>query len=147
MQKRLERLGRMDAEENLRVQRNLQVGCFVAILLTLALYGAYRALDWLGLLPHEEDSVITAQASWFVGESKTCTSYPLSSGAAGAEAGKPAGYAVGGVACDDGPARQSKITFYGRVEQPEYNYVEWKCTREEKGFTCYELFGGTVPPR
>jgi hypothetical protein len=39
--------------------------------------GAYQAADSRGWLPHEEDSVITGQANWFLGESKDCMSYPL----------------------------------------------------------------------
>ena len=40
-------------------------------------YGTYQGLDSVGLVPHREDSIITAQANWFLGESKDCLSYPV----------------------------------------------------------------------
>jgi hypothetical protein len=115
----------------------------VVVVILGVVVGGYEALDSVGLISHEEDSVITAQANWFVGESKDCTSYPLSSEAARAM-NKTAGNAVYQVRCDDGPEHRVRIRFFGRVEQPEYHYVQWKCTHEEKGFTCYQVSGGAV---
>jgi len=37
-----------------------------------------------------------------------------------------------------------KITFYGRVEQPEYEWVQWRCTRNEDSFTCRQT-GNSEP--
>ncbi len=105
----------------------------------------YDKADSSGWISHEEDSVITAQTNWFVGESKNCTSYPLSPEAARAM-GKNAGDAVQRVDCDNGPEHHFKIKFYGRVEQPEYVAVQWSCTRTAGGFTCSELSGVAPPP-
>lgn len=94
----------------------------------------YEKLDSTGLLLHKRESVITAQANWFVGESKDCTSSPDGFGVA-------KGNAVQSLSCDDGPEHRVRITFFGRVNQPEYVLVQWKCTRSAEGFTCSELSG------
>jgi hypothetical protein len=97
----------------------------------------YNWLDSLGLIPHQEEGSITAQANWFVGESKTCTSLPLSA----PTEGKGIGYALSYLRCDEGPVHQVRIRFLGREEQPEYLTVYWKCTRKDSGFECDELSG------
>ena len=106
----------------------------------VAALAGYFGLDNYGWIPHNEDTKITAQANWFVGESKTCVSYPLDARTAQLM-GKNVGYAMPQVSCDDGPEHQIRITFYGREEQPEYMAVSWRCTREANKFTCYELSG------
>jgi hypothetical protein len=89
------------------------------------------------MLDHTVESSITAKANWFVGEIKNCTSTPLSA----ASNSKRAGYALSELYCDGGLSHQVEISFWGREEQLEYLYVEWKCRREESKFTCYELSG------
>lgn len=112
------------------------IGClFLLAILCGAVWAAYNGLDSSGWVPHTVGSVITAQASWMVGESKDCASRPLDSATASAES-KPVGYAFGAVECDDGPSHQIKITFYGREEQPTSSMAFWRCTRGESGFTC-----------
>ena len=107
------------------------IGCLVVVGLFGALVvGVYQALDRSGWIPHTAECAITARADWFVGESKTCTS------GVNSLTGE-----ITGLHCDDGPEHDVKIKYFGRVKQPEYAAVEWKCTRRESGFTCYEQSG------
>jgi len=118
------------------------LGClFVMAVIAAIFWAAHDGLDSHGWIPHNEETAITAQSSWFVGESKECVSYPPFNQAEAQPMGKPVGYAVGRIKCDDGPEHRVKIRFFGRIEQPEYEVVKWKCTREEDSFTCYELSG------
>jgi hypothetical protein len=99
----------------------------------------YENADSSGIIPHNEETTISAQPTWLVGESKDCVSYPLLTYAQAAPLGRPVGYAVDRINCDNGPQHRIRIKFFGRLEQPEYSAVQWKCTREEGGFTCYEI--------
>lgn len=102
----------------------------------------YEGLNFHGWIPHHADTMISAQGSWFVGQSKQCVSHPLAEGTARfAAEGKGVGYALGNLQCDEGPYREMSVTFWGRVRQPEYSAVLWKCTRKQDGFACYELSG------
>lgn len=125
-------------------------GCSVCLALVVVVfvggYGAYTGIDSSGWMPHSEDSVITAQANWFVGESKDCTSYPLDAKTAQAMK-KPKGYAIAQINCDDGPQHSVKITFFGRTEQPEYDWITWRCTRNESSFTCKQIANSPFQPR
>jgi hypothetical protein len=115
---------------------------FVCVLLAAGVSTkSYNEADSMGWISHTENSVITAQANWFVGESKMCYSYPLPRSLP--EPPLKAGNAVYQINCDNGPEHQMKIKFYGRVEQPEYSAVQWRCSRSESGFTCFELSGVT----
>jgi hypothetical protein len=114
------------------------VGCL--FLLLLGIGGALNGFDYLdsiGWISHETEAGITAQQTWFVGESKSCTSStyvaPLGD--------KPLGYALDAIECDSGPVHQVNIKFWGRKAQPEYAGVYWKCTRHENGFECFEMGG------
>jgi hypothetical protein len=89
-------------------------------------------------MEHREDSVITAQANWFVGESKECTSYPLDAKTAQI-VNKPKGYAISQIKCDGGSEHSVKISFFGRTEQPEYDWITWRCTRNQDSFTCKQI--------
>ena len=120
------------------------IGVLILIIVLVGVgVGGYTGLDSAGWIPHSEDTVITAQANWFVGESKNCMSAPLNAQAA-RTLNKAAGYAISQVSCDDGPEHNVKITFYGRVEQPEYEWVQWRCTRNEDSFTCRQT-GNSEP--
>ena len=119
---------------------------FVALLSLLPCLGL--ALHWAGShgrISHTVDTTITARPDWFIAQSKECVSYPMDAQAATA-AHQDAGYAVDAVYCDSGPARQIKVTFYGRLSQPEYDVVNWRCERNSDGFTCYELSGERLRP-
>lgn len=98
----------------------------------------YTWLDAAGRISHEEESSITAQTDWLVGESKYCESTPILDA-------QRNGYAVASLRCDEGPEHLTKIHFWGRELQPEYVTVYWKCTREESAFTCYESSGAPRP--
>jgi hypothetical protein len=112
------------------------VGCLVVLGVIAAIcYGGYTGIDSVGWIPHREDSVVTAEANWFVGESKDCMSYPLDDKTAQAT-GKTKGYAIAQVNCDGGPEHSVRVTFFGRTEQPEYGWISWRCTRNEDSFTC-----------
>lgn len=113
----------------------------VALLFLLSMFlvvcwAVCNSLDSAGLIAHREDTTINANASWFVGEWKECQSYPIA-----AAVGKDIGYALGSIVCDNGPAHNMKVTFWGRETQREYGVVKWRCTRTQDGFTCYELSG------
>jgi hypothetical protein len=79
--------------------------------------------------------------TWLIGESKESVSYTVP--AEYANIRRAVGHAVDLLHCDSGPNHQMKVTFWGRVNQPEYYSVTWKCTREQDAFTCYELSGQT----
>jgi len=114
-------------------------GCLVLLAVVCAVvYWAYTGIDSIGWMEHREDSVITAQANWFIGESKDCTSYPLDAKTAQA-LNKPKGYSVSQINCDGGPEHQVKISFFGRTEQPEYDWITWRCTRNDGSFTCKQI--------
>lgn len=120
------------------------LGCLILVGIAVGIcYGAYTGIDSVGWMSHREDSVITAESNWFVGESKDCTSYPLDSKTAKAT-GETTGYAISKINCDGGPEHSVRVTFFGRTEQPEYGWVTWRCTRNEGSFTCKET--GASPP-
>jgi hypothetical protein len=110
-------------------------GLFIICLLII--FYQWADSNWI---PHHADTMISAEESWFVGESKECVSSPLDTKTAAA-VGKDAGYAVDSLTCDSGPYRNVKVTIYGRVNQPENDSVNWKCTREQDGFTCRFVTG------
>jgi hypothetical protein len=56
------------------------------------------------------------------------------------------GYALSHLDCDNGPEHEVTIRFWGREEQPKAYVISWKCTREERGFTCVELGAYGLPP-
>ena len=116
---------------------------FGLVLLLGMIYSGYEALDDGGWIPHREETTITAQSNWFEGESKDCISNPLESQTALAMK-KPEGYAISKIACDRGPEHDLKITFYGKLEQPEHAWIGWRCTRNSDSFTCKQT--GNSPP-
>lgn len=104
-------------------------GCLIVLcLLGAAIYGGYQKLESVGYISHSVETVITAQGSWMVGESKECTS-PIRE--------TPFTY----ISCDGGPEHKVKITFYGREKQGGKAAI-WNCTRNdmsfmnENAFTC-----------
>jgi hypothetical protein len=116
-------------------------GCLILLcIIGFAIYGGYEWLDSIGWLQHREITTISARSDWLVGESKECWSAPLNSDA-GALLKKEIGYAISDVNCDDGPEHNMKVTFYGRKVQTEYKVVNWRCTRNEISFTCYQTGG------
>jgi hypothetical protein len=114
------------------------IGCVIlAVCVIFSGYWFYNRLDSMGMISHREDTFISAQSDWPVGESKLCQSITL---VAPLE-GKEAGYALSSLHCDNGPQHHMEIRFWGREEQPEYVAVDSNCTREEVGFTCREVSG------
>lgn len=117
----------------------------------------YRDFDSAGRISHQEESSISVDSSWLVGESKICESRPyparpsveLDGGnhapSVASGGGFSAGYAFAHLTCDRGPAHQMQITFWGRREQPEYESVSWKCTRGAGDFNCVEISGKLRP--
>lgn len=104
--------------------------------------GGYEQLDSGGWISHTEESLITAESNWFVGETKDCISYPLNVEAATAMH-KDYGDATYSINCDSGPQHRIEITFYGKTKQPDTAAVEWRCTRSEGSFECKQT--GTIP--
>ncbi len=117
-------------------QDNAGTGCVILILICAAIgYGLYEWLDSIGWIVHREDTFLTAQSNWFVGESKDCIAYPL---------GDAGGHdAIPRIHCDDGPEHSIRVTFYGRVWQPGRSWTSWRCTRSEYSFTCKQT--GAAP--
>jgi hypothetical protein len=112
------------------------LGWFIALaFFAMIAYAIYQGLDSFAWVPHRVDTVVTAQANWFVGESKNCSSYPLDSQTA-RSLKEPKGYGVARIGCDDGPEHSVKVTFYGKLEQPEHRWLSWRCTRNQDSFTC-----------
>ena len=95
-------------------------------------YGAWQGLDERGNIPHSRESIITAEPTWLVGESKTCTSVP--------ELALAYDVTVF-LRCDQGVRHQIRIRFWGRTERtdPLMNTVDWKCVKHTDSFVCYAL--------
>ena len=113
------------------------------ILLAVA-FGAWNGMNSSGWIPHTQVTTITAKANWLDGELKRCVSYPMDARTASA-ADKSSGYAVSKLYCDGGTDHQISVTFWGRLAQPEYDVVDWRCKRNSDSFTCYELSGERFP--
>jgi hypothetical protein len=103
-----------------------------------AAVGLYKVIDSKGMIPHEAEVSITAQGNWLVGESKTCATFP------GNPSNPQTGDAISFVSCDEGPAHQIRVEFWGRKRQAEYSAVYWKCKKEDSSFTCAELSATTA---
>jgi hypothetical protein len=115
------------------------LGCLIlAGILGAIVYGGYSGIDSAGWIPHREDSTITAQANWFVGESKECYSYPLDVQEAKAM-NRSVGDAIYKINCDGGPEHKVTITFYGKIEQPKNAWASWNCARREDSFVCKQI--------
>jgi hypothetical protein len=53
-------------------------GCLaILIVVGFLVFGGYNWLDGQGYISHSRETTITAEASWLVGESKTCYSTPI----------------------------------------------------------------------
>jgi hypothetical protein len=121
------------------------VGCLILVAIVVAFfYYGYSGIDSVGWIPHREDSLITAQANWFVGETKECSSNPLPAQAAKVM-GKVEGDAVYQIECDKGPEHKVNIEFYGKKVQPENALAFWNCTRKEDTFLCKQT--GALPSK
>ncbi len=127
-------------------------GCLWAIcVLALLIWGGDElwesSASWIS---HREETLITVNADWLVGESKDCWSIALDSQSA-VRLGKETGYAMYSVNCGDGPQHSIKVNFYGREIQGEGRLIKWRCEREQpsfwnyNSFTCYETGTEEVP--
>jgi hypothetical protein len=105
-----------------------------------AVMASYQGLDRAGYLSHTEVTDITVSPNWLVGETRQCNS-PVLHGSDATGAGKPHGYAMGVVVCDDSPVKTFSVTFYGRTEQREYSGIQWSCTKGSSAFTCKQTGG------
>jgi|SRR5882672_2523941 len=112
----------------------------VLILAVLLAVPSYFGLDEKGWVPHTLETVITAQATWIGGESKDCVSYPLDAKTA-ERLSRETGDAMTMITCDDGPSHRIKVQFFGRVVQPEFASVDWRCTRKVDEFECEQTGG------
>jgi hypothetical protein len=124
-----------------------QGGClgWLALLVVAGLFFYYtvssnpsapQPVDSTGYISHKVESTITADPSWIIGESRTCTSNPLDLLSA-KELHKPIGYALWGLACGgDGESHRITITFWGSEIQTGTKAAYWNCTRTSDSFTC-----------
>ncbi len=119
-------------------------------LIFFLVFGGYDFLDSVGWISHREQTLITANADWLVGESKECWSITLDSHGASL-LDKDTGYAMYSVDCGDGPQHSIKVKFYGREIQGQHTLVRWRCEREQPSFfnddafTCYETGNQEAP--
>ena len=137
-----------------------RIALIAAALWTVFVFGPklYDLADLEGWIPHQEESWISADGTWLVGESRICTSSPyrsdpvldeferkINADTVAPEPQRSVGYAFSNLTCDAGPAHRITITFWGRRDQPEYVSVSWKCTRGGSDFTCAEISGKHPP--
>jgi hypothetical protein len=119
-------------------------GLKLAILAGLVAVLSYLGLEENGWIPHTSETVITAQANWINGESKDCASYPLDAKTAEHMSKEP-GDAPTMIFCDDGPGHRIRVRFFGKLVQPDFASVEWRCTRKDEVFECQQT-GGKIKP-
>ena len=119
-------------------------GCLTTLcILALLIWGGYEWLDSLGRISHREETLITVNADWLVGESKECWSITLDSRSASL-LNREIGYAMYAVNCGDGPQHSIKVNFYGSEIQGANLLIKWHCEREQPSFlnddtfTCHE---------
>ena len=123
-------------------------------------YAEYRRLDSIGWIPHHEETDINyeneiygqndrqAAEKWSVGESKDCLSYPFFQVTSQHRNEPTTRTTINPLDCNlscdvirDGPdsgppSLHASVTFLGRTEQPEYDWIIWHCTRNVASFTC-----------
>lgn len=128
---------------------------------TLA-YTAYARLDSLGWIPHYAEVDInyetgiddeSAAEKWTVGKSKDCVCYPEDPVEAPRLNLSAELSAISPLDCrndivwDDvspPPPLHAPVTFWGRTEQPEYEWIKWHCTRNLHSLTCKQT-GNSAP--
>ncbi len=80
----------------------------------------------VGRISHREDTLITVNADWLVGESKECWSIALDYSSA-EMLNKETEYAMYSVNCGDGAQHSIKVKFYGRQIQVQNRLIRWRC--------------------
>ena len=118
-------------------------------LVMLAFYETYQYFDRTGHHLHVIETSITASCNWLVGETKECSSDVLTPASfrkrqASAVTGMDneiGEFASEGFRCDDGPNHTMNVRAYGRLRQPEYGKIFWRCTRTADSFECRETSG------
>jgi hypothetical protein len=112
----------------------------VAVVLLLGIvFALYSVLDAAGYISHTRETLISADPSWLVGESRICYSVPLEPEYASPHKAWDVTHRVG---CASGLDQYIKVTFHGRTARPELRAkfgVSWKCVRREDWFECYAL--------
>jgi hypothetical protein len=112
----------------------------VAVVLLLGIvYGLVSVLDAAGYISHTRETLINADPSWMVGESRMCYSVPLQPESAPRHEAWDVTHRVG---CGSGLDQYIKVTFHGRTARPELRAkfgVSWRCVRREDSFECYAL--------
>lgn len=123
-------------------------GCFLGVLFLVGViwgvaYAAYAGLDSIGWIGHREQAMMTVSPNWLEGERKACFSLIVYGEVARSD-GKPDGYALSHISCDDGPEHDVLVKFFGQEEQPGRAYAKWECVREQQSllndaaFTCLQ---------
>ena len=105
----------------------------------LVLFGGICLVFWTinwcrdnaGYVSHVRTVDVDVTPAWLVGELKPCTSFI---GHANRE--------VDAVYCGlSYESKRMQVTFYGRMEQPEYQVVQWDCRRYSQSFICWQTGG------
>jgi hypothetical protein len=115
------------------------------VLIIVIAHASFRRLDFLGWIAHDEPIDVYDLENWQVGESRDCRSYPpdpellrrASRSTALSAIDPPFCYVDNDV--DDGPlpaVENTNVTFWGRTDQPEYEWIVWHCTRNRSRFVC-----------
>lgn len=117
-------------------------GCLAMLIFVgFLVFGGYNWLDGQGYISHSRETTITAEASWLVGESKTCYSTPIEPQLA-TSIKVNAWDVTHSIYCDKGPEHQIKVNFWGKTERADQRAhwgVSWKCVKGSDSFTCYAL--------
>lgn len=106
-------------------------GIIALVFCSLLVYAAWRSLDEKGYIPHSQETSITAESTWLVGENKTCISAPSGKNSDVTQL----------VECDKGQQHRIAVTFWGKTEREDARgrFVMWKCVKKSDSFVCYAL--------
>lgn len=108
---------------------------FWAVIAAIVLMWVGGGFDQIGWEWHTVQTDITADANWIVGETRECTSLPLTPADAKVMHVQPWS-AVELIQCGSGPYHNISIRFWGRIARPDKQEVGWRCTRFADSFVC-----------
>jgi hypothetical protein len=128
----------------------------IALMLAALAQLGYKRLDSIGWIPHHDSMNVCLPTgdSWAVGESRVCRAYPLDTTEARLVNRSMELSAIKTLDCRseenfiyvgeevgawyDLLPNEAPVTFWGRTEQPEYEWIRWNCTRYSNSFVCKE---------
>jgi hypothetical protein len=117
-------------------------GCLIGLLLIVtAPIAVYSGLKETGYIPHTKTVDMYMSGDWLVGENRSCVGYQSNS------SGGPPELTALDCPVESYTERPHnvEVKFYGKTSRPDHfspqgtSEFEWRCKREESGFTCYAL--------